>query len=599
MSKVLGLKFVGHDTGAALIAGKEIVAISEERLNRVKHSFGMFPHLAIAYCLRALGCASFDIDLVVIDQVGLRNEGLTKQSFARATDGRFRNAQIHIINHHDAHAASAFFSSPFEEAAVLVYDGSGERFLTHHGVYAVETETLYRGMGTQLIPIQKTMHAAPRGPVTRFPYTTGAGKLYSYLSKSYLGFGPYNEGKLMGLAAYGDLSLLDQFPLERWCKEVNGHVLCNAQFCVPPPVNNSLHERLRVFATKVPSLLQRALAYPHRRAARSLYLGLYDAPNVFTPIPLPKPPRPADQPLPERYYASVARAAQFIVEHVGIVLGGKLRSLVASDNLCVAGGLGLNLDANRNFLERVGYRRLFVQPASSDAGIPLGCALWGNHIILENERFYAMQHAFLGQQYSELDIETALKKFSSQVTYVRESAITRRAAALIAEGSIVAWYEGACEYGPRALGHRSLLADPRRRDSKDILNHRIKHREDWRPFAAAVLKEHLRDFFKLDHESPFMLLAAEANPEARSTIPAVLHVDGTSRIQTVSSTDPGRFRALIEDFFVLTGVPMILNTSFNIAGQPIVETPDDALETFLGTDVDYLVIEDYLIQKRN
>lgn len=595
MSKVLGIKCVGHDTGAALIVDGHVIAIAEERLNRVKHSFNTFPQLSIDYCLSAFRLIPSDVDMVVIDQVGLRNEALTKQAFHRETNNMFRKARIEIVNHHDAHAASAFFASPFEEAAVLVYDGSGEHFLNHYGVYAAETETLYRGIGNRLETLQKTTHATRRGTPTHFPYTFGVGKLYTFLSNSYLAFGPYNQGKMMGLAPYGDLSLIQLIPEERWYSEVSGHVLCNPHFIVPLPASEPVFKRM---AARLRRFGKHLLSAPLRLSPRFQYHGLNRAPNLFTPIQFPRPARSKHEALPDKYYASVARAGQHILEQVAVRLGKRVRSLVDSRNLCIAGGLGLNIDTNRNFLEKVGFDRLFVQPGASDTGIPLGCALWGCHMVLGEQRFYEMQHAYLGRSYTEEEINSALEAFNDRIIYRKSSTIAQDAAVLLSEGKILGWFEGGSEYGPRSLGHRSILADARRGDTKDVLNQRVKHREKWRPFGSAILNEHLSEYFQLEHESPFMLLAAKAQPGVREKVPSVIHVDNTSRIQTVTREQNGRFFDLIDEFYRLTAVPLVLNTSFNIAGDPIVETPEDALQTFTRTDMDYLVIEDFLIKKR-
>lgn len=592
MSRVLGIKCSGHDTGAALIAEGRIVAIAEERLNRIKHSFNMFPHLAIQYCLAAFALNPTDIELVVIDKVGLRNDSLMRKRFDGETKGAFRKAQVEVINHHDAHAASAYFPSSFAEAAVLVYDGSGERCLNHHGVYATETETLYRGWGNRLVAFQKTTHARVG---EKFFYTFGVGKLYSFLSNIYLNFGPYNQGKMMGLAPYGDLSLIHHIPEERWFTEVNGHILCNPDIRVPRRADKPILDRVTEYLQRVGRQL---LSSPLRFVTQLHLHGLYNAPRIFSPIQLPQPARTDQDALPDRYYASVARAGQHILEQVAIRLGKRLRCLVDSRNLCVAGGLGLNIDANRNFLETVGFDGLFVQPGASDTGIPLGCALWGCHMVLGEQRFYEMQHAYLGRSYTEEEINSALEAFSDRIVYTKSATIAQDAAFLLSEGKILGWFEGGSEYGPRSLGHRSILADARRGDAKDVLNQRVKHREKWRPFGAAVLKEHLGEYFELQHDSPFMLLAAKARPGIREKVPSVIHVDNTSRIQTVTRAHNGRFFELIDAFYRLTGVPLVLNTSFNIAGDPIVETPKDALDTFTRTDMDYLIIENVLIQKK-
>lgn len=595
MSTVLGVKMVGHDTGAAICADGRVFAIAEERLNRVKHSFNTFPRRAIAYCLEAARVAPAAVDLVVIDRVGLRHDKTLKETFAVETAGAFANARLETVNHHDAHAASAFFASGFSEAAVLVFDGSGERMLTHLGVYGTETETLYRGVGRRLDVIQKTVHARTRH---HFHFTFGIGKLYSLLSNDYLGFGRYNQGKMMGLAPYGDMSLFDLIPEERWFKEVDGHVVCNPHILFPHRAGETIREKCAALWSSFSERVTNMLRSSKQSAARYLSGGLLRKPPFFAPIRLPQPPRTSRDDLPDKYYASVARAGQHIMERVAFLWGRRLRALVDSHDLCVAGGLGLNIDANRNFIERVGFQRLFVQPGASDTGVALGCALWGRHMILGEERVFTMTHAFLGRTYDNRQIRDALEKRRTSIEFVQKDDVAADAAKLLRDGQIGAWFEGGSEYGPRALGHRSIIADARRADAKDVLNKRVKHREPWRPFGCSILQERLRDYFDLSIDSPFMLLAAKARPGIRELIPSVVHVDNTSRIQTVTKEQNGRFFELITHFGRLTGVPVILNTSFNVAGDPIVETPEDALDTFLRTDLDFLVMEDVLVRRR-
>jgi len=598
---VLGLKIISHDTGAALIAGERVVAIAEERLNRVKHSYDMFPRQAIAYCLQALGVAADQIDLVVIDQVGLRSEIDMREIFIRETRGAFSRAAIHIINHHDAHAASAFFASPFAESAILVYDGAGEKFATHLGVAAVETETLYRGVGNRIHPFQKTLHLRDK---KHFPFTFGIGKLYAFLSQFYLGFGVYNEGKMMGLAPYGDDSLLKQIPIDRWCADMQGHVVCNSRIRIPKRALASRAAPLLDFKTLPQKVYRRAAAAAKsviRKVALALnkkYLAAYATAPVFDPIILPRPSRTVADALPDRYYASVAYAGQKILEHVAVLWGEKLKAITQSDNLCVAGGVGLNIDANKNFLDRVGFKDIFIQPGCSDAGVALGCALFGYHTILDQPRFYTMRSAALGRQYTEQEVLAAIEKRKHEIIVEKSADPARDAARLISEGNIIGWFYGGSEYGPRALGNRSILCDARKPEMNDVLNNKVKHREPWRPFAASVLLEDVSVYFELDRESPFMLLAAPVRPAWRTKIPAVTHVDNTSRIQTVTHEHNGRYYDLINAFKKLTGVGLILDTSFNLGGEPIVETPDDALTCFLNTQMDYLALEQYLIRKK-
>lgn len=585
---ILGVKLTSHDTGAALISGGRIVAVAEERLNRVKHS-NAFPEYSIQYCLDGLGLEPEDIDLVVMDQVDLPSKLRMREIFRGRAGGKFSRAEFYVINHHDAHAASAFFCSPFEEAAVLVCDGAGEKFVTHLGVTATETETLYCGSGQRLFPIQKTMHFRD-GKV--FPYTFGAGKLYELLSSKYLGFGPYNEGKMMGLAPYGNASLFSAFPEECWYGEKNGHWLCNADISFPGQAASGLVNFLRY---RLPQFWRRSAA----RFAFSLFFSkseLFAEPDFFSAIRLKRPAR-KDDALPDEYYASVAYASQCVLEKVAVELGKKLKAVTNSKNICVAGGVGLNIDANRKLLDQAGFEHLFAQPGASDTGIALGCALWGWHVTAGKPRFWVMRSASLGRPYRQEEVAAAIDKYRDRLTVRKPLDVAGESAELISRGKIVGWFQGGSEYGPRALGNRSILCDPRPAAMRDILNRRVKHREPWRPFAASVLLEEMPKWFELESESPFMLLAAKVRKDKVALVPAVVHVDGTTRIQTVTKEANGRYYDLIASFHRLTGMPLILNTSFNDSGEPIVETPEEAISDFMKLDMDCLVLEDYIITR--
>ncbi len=605
MATILGLKLTGHDTGAALVANERIIAIAEERLCRVKHSPSIFPEKAILYCLQALKVSPESIDLIVIDQIGLRNILQMKKLFLEWQNSKqFLNARIEIINHHDAHAASVFFCSPFKESAILIYDGAGEQFINHYGVPVVETETLYYGSDNVFLEFQKTTHVRTS---LGFLYTWGIGKLYSEISRNYLGFGSYNEGKMMGLAAYGDERILKQFPYDRWFYVSGNHVLCNPKIIFSrkkvsdrPSLNHGLLWKLK----NIKNILRWKIAVILRYVVETLtpyaYRGgsqiIYD-PLLFEPIKFLLPAR-TNELLPDHYYSSVAYAAQSVLEKVAIRWGSRVKTLSRSDNICIAGGVGLNIDANRNFLEKVGFKNIFVQPAASDTGIPLGCALYGAHMILKQPRFWEMKSASLGRTYGEQEILDATKKYKNQINITKSSSVTKEVARLIAEGNIIGWFHGGSEYGPRALGNRSILCDARNKDMKNILNNKVKHRELWRPFAASVLVERQSEWFELDYPSPFMLLDALVRKEKRKLVPSIVHVDNTCRIQAVSLEQNSQYYNLLLEFEKITGVPLVLNTSFNLGGEPIVETPEDALRTFLNTKMDYLVLEDYIVEKK-
>lgn len=606
LMNVLGLKIAGHDPGAALISDGRIVAIAEERLNRIKHSPNTFPRLAIAYCLDALGLKPEDIDLVTLDSTTLNDVSVrlpSTEMFKKETAGLFKKARVVRVNHHDAHAATAFFCSPFSEAAVLVYDGAGDRIMSNLGVEGFESETMYRGSGTELVQIYKSTHIKTE---RRFPYTTGIGKLYSILSTDYIGLGQNNEGKMMGLAAYGDDRILRQYPYERWVADRGGMLVCNSKIRFGKSIAASVSRQkdlqtlVRVAYWHVRSRIRRALDTARRRVLAAHSGGAGD-PMIFEPIEFSIPARdPKKDALPDQHYASVAYAGQKIFERFAVELGTRLKNITRADNLCVAGGCALNIDANHNFLTKVGFKNLFVQPASSDCGIPLGCALWGYHTILKQPRYWVMKSASLGRVYSDEEIDKAIAERAHEIESHISDNIAKEAASLIAEDKIIGWFQGGSEYGPRALGNRSILCDARNLKMRDILNSRVKHREMWRPFATSILAEKLQEWFDLqpNETTGFMLLAAPVRVEKKDKVPAIVHVDGTCRMQTLTAADNGIYYELVKEFEGLTSVPLVLNTSFNLGGDPIVESPADALDTFLRTDMDYLVLHDRVIRKK-
>jgi carbamoyltransferase len=584
-----------HNTGAALIAEGRIVAIAEERLNRVKYSENIFPERSIAYCLDALDIDAGDIGLVVTDWIGDREAEtgtMAERFFHEKTGSRFTKARVVTINHHDAHAATAFFCSPFSEAAILVYDGHGDTFIDHRGVRVVETETMYRGDERTIIQLRKTTHARVENT---FPYTRGIGKLYSFLSRYYIRLGSHNEGKMMGLAAYGDDRILRQFPLEKWIKNTRGELVANSNINYPRATT----------VTRRWSLLEMAKAtyFWLRHLVRRAFIKRAVADHsIFQPIVLERPARDPDiDILPDKYYSSVAYAAQKIFEHFAIELGRDLRALTHAENLCVAGGCALNIDANRNFLTEVGFKDIFVQPASSDCGIALGCALWGWHVTLEQPRFWIMKSASLGRVYSSREIDESIVRVQDQIVSHVSNDVADEVAELVAEGNIIGWFQGGAEYGPRALGNRSIICDARSKDMRDVLNARVKHREMWRPFAVSVLAERLGDWFDLQPSSTtaFMLLAGEVREEKRALVPSIVHVDNTCRVQTLTKENNGVYYDLVKAFERKTATPLIINTSFNLGGEPIIESPQDALDTFLRTDMDYLVLGDRVIRRKS
>ncbi|HEY4517297.1 MAG TPA: carbamoyltransferase N-terminal domain-containing protein, partial [Candidatus Paceibacterota bacterium] len=403
---VLGIKIVGHDPGAALISGERFVAISEERLNRIKYSTGLFPHLSISYCLDALNLKASDIDLIVMDAVGEFDEEQVLTRFKRENNLTFPNAEIKVINHHLAHAASAFFCSPFQEAAIMVVDGAGSKTITTQGEF-IETETLYHGEGAEMCEVQKTRHPVFR---SRYPYTFGIGKLYTFITRRVLSFGLYNEGKTMGLSSYGDAKNIYRIiPKERWMKELSGDFLCNPKITYPGFGSFSFRRFFRdprKVLINYGVLLLEFLGDIRMRFTKN---GS-GRKNIFSPIHIPFPPRPEKAPLPEKDYNDVAAVVQDIIEDIFLGLSRKAHAATNSKNLCIAGGCGLNGVSNNKILHDKRFREIFIQPASSDTGIPLGCALWGVHTFFKEPRRFVMRDAYLGCIYPEEKILEALKE---------------------------------------------------------------------------------------------------------------------------------------------------------------------------------------------
>lgn len=596
---VLGLKIEGHDPGAAVISGKKVVAIAEERLNRTKHSQGKFPILSIDYCLEELGVGVKDLDLIVIDHTSRKTGKNIEELFYQYTGDRFKDIRLEVISHHEAHAASAFFCSPFEESAVMVYDGRGSMLVSELGTAEVETESFFRGKGNKLTFIDRTVHQAI--PAKGVPQVMGIGMLYDRMTHDYTSLGRHNAGKLMGLAAYGDDSLLQRWPLENWVKEHNGRLVCNGEWRYKKPTDSPkkqrpLNKRLKKFLVE----MREYVLFVLRQAILLITRRNVDV-QIFKPIELGKPARdPEKDVLPDEWYASAAYAAQTIFEYFAVSVARRLKDITQSDNLCVSGGCALNIDSNRSFLTKVGYKDLYVQPASSDCGIALGCALWGKHVVLDQPRDWVMTSAALGKEYDETDITKALDEYKDKVEWKKSDAIARETATYVADGKIIGWFQGRSEYGPRALGQRSIVCNAAKADMRDVLNARVKNREMWRPFAMSILSEELENWFDLRPNSAtgFMLLAAEVKDDKRSVVPSVVHVDNTCRMQTVTKEDNDIYYDMIKEFEILSNIPLVLNTSFNLGGEPIVETPADALSTFTRTDMDYLVLGDYVVTKK-
>ncbi|HEV7409369.1 MAG TPA: carbamoyltransferase C-terminal domain-containing protein [Bradyrhizobium sp.] len=568
---VLGLNTYDHDVSACLLKDGAIAfAIAKERITREKHASGFYKEV-IDYCLDAEGITFDDIDLIVrncyILPVSEMEDRLVYQDmpgflpeYERADVAthplyRSQSGKVKTISHHLAHAYSAFAVSPFEEGVVMVVDGVGSYRSDVSEPYpatdtatplARESESYYKFSGTRLECLKKVWMEPDRGFLSdEFYNMPGLGALYSRAS-TYI-FGDWNKcGELMGLAPYGR------------------------------------HERIKPLM----EIAGNELRVP-RWSAEFNQPYVMDSGGKWEASPS------------MRHWEDLAWRVQDDTEKVLLARARWLRETTGAKNLCIAGGVALNCVANGRIAREAGFENVWIQPAAGDDGIAIGCAAYGQLEVLKQPRAFVMKQSYVGKPYADQDIENTTQKFliRIQTAAVRSDNICRDTAKLLAEQRVIGWFQGGSEFGPRALGNRSLLADPRKAEMKDILNSRVKHRQPFRPFAPIVLAERAKEIFEGEEDSPFMLIAKPVRPEWRDRIPAIVHIDGTARVQTVSEdTNPVLYR-LLKEFEALTGVPVLINTSFNVKGEPIVETPRDAVICFLTTGIDNLVLHDTLISK--
>jgi carbamoyltransferase len=566
--RILGIVSDTHDSGIALLQdGVPDLVIEEERLSRRKHT-SRFPAQALAAAFDARGIGLEDVEAITIPW----NIAQLRRTFAAALVRRFpasltllnpaarptqrdgilflnqrlrRNLREHFgtsvlppminVGHHDSHAA-AFFASPFEEAAILVMDGYGDDAAT--SFYAGRGNRIERGWYTGIF--------------------NSIGMVYTFVTH-YLGFGGFSdEGKVMALAAYGGPTYVERF---------------------------------------------RELVHlePEGRYRVDMSYFDYDARAMIQPfkprfIETFGPMRKPGEPLEDRHY-DIAHALQTLTEEVVLHMARHLERTTAAPNLVISGGVALNCVANARVARETNFREVWVPPVASDTGAPLGAALWHQHQTLGRPRRYVLDRVSLGLEFSPEEIAAALDAHGLAYERLPGAALERRVAQALADGKIVGWFQGRFEMGPRALGNRSLLADPRRPDMKDILNARIKSREPFRPFAPVVLAEAATRYFELDGPDPFMTKAPRVVPAMRSVIPAGVHVDGTARVQTIERSANPRYYDLIAAFAEITGVPVLINTSFN-EREPIVARPQEAIACFLRTDIDVLALGDFYCEDR-
>jgi carbamoyltransferase len=580
---ILGINAYHGNASAALVCdGKLVAAVEEERFNRVKYAAG-FPAAAIRYCLQEAGITVSEIDHIAVPRNPYARLGtklwyaIRMPSFARErarvltkftaipaalaaaldSDPSKIKATFHRVEHHQAHLASSFFVSPFEDAALLSADGLGDFASSMWGV----------GRG----------HRMQIDDAILFPHSLG---LYYSAVTQYLGFLKFgDEYKVMGLAAYGSPENMDAF------RDI-------VRFS---PNGGELGFRLGLDY------------FTHHKIGPEMSWAEADKTPVLGRMfsdamgqRLGGPPRSPEEPL-EQCHRNLAAALQARLEEVYLGMLTKLAAKTGSKAVCLSGGVAFNCVANGKIFDQTPFEKVYVHPAAGDGGLAVGAAFYVWHQLLGRPRSFVMNHAYWGPGYSPEQIRSAIQSSAIStngytLAELDEPELMRRTAQIVADGKILGWYQGRTEWGPRALGNRSIVADPRRPEMKEILNQRIKHREIFRPFAPSILNEKTGEWFEKSHPSPFMTLAYAVRPQKRDKIPAPTHVDGTGRLQTVTREANPRYHALISEFERHTGVPVVLNTSFN-DNEPIVCRPEEALGCFLRTKMDALVLGNYLITR--
>jgi len=572
---ILGINAYHGGASACLIQdGRLIAAAEEERFTRIKYWAG-FPVLAIQYVLSAAGITVQDLDHIGISRDPSANRmkaalftfknrpslSLVRNRLtSRMKVGNLKSvfieqmgvkdsalkAQFHNVEHHRAHMASAFFVSPFDEAALLSVDGAGDFVTTMWGT----------GKGNTLKVDDKIY----------FPHSLGI--FYTAVSQ-WLGFPKYgDEGKVMGLAPYGEPVYLDEM-----------RKLVRVQ-------------RDGTFELDLDYFVHHAEGASMTWQGGEPIIGTIYSPKM---IELLGEPRIARSEITSKHNC-VAASLQAMLEEAEFAIVRKLQQDSGQKALCMAGGVALNSAFNGKILPQTGFEDIFIQPAAGDAGTSLGVCYYIYHQLLGQPRTFVMNDAYTGPGYNDSEIETALEGHNLTCEALDESELVKRAAAIVADGNVLGWFQGRMEWGPRALGNRSIIADPRRTDMKGILNARIKHREPFRPFAPSVLLEATGDYFDQSYPDPFMLKVYGVRADKQSEIPAVTHVDGTGRLQTVQREHTPLYWSLINAFGEQTGTPVILNTSFN-ENEPIVCTPQQAIDCFMRTRMDALAIGHYLVSK--
>ena len=584
MTAILGINAYHADASACLVMdGDLVIAVEEERFTRDKHWAG-FPSMAISYCLKQSGIDVEQIEYIAVNRnpkVNLFQKGcytitrrpkLSTIKDRLANRGRIKNikarlaettgvksdkikAIVHNIEHHRAHLASAFFVSPFDDATVISVDGFGD-FVS----------TMWGGGNENSIKIHDKVS---------FPHSLG---IFYLAVTQYLGFNCYgDEYKVMGLAPYGNPTRMDamrgivnlkpggRFELD--LKYFNHHSKGVAMIW-----DGGAPHIGKVYSQELESLLG-----PARDGGNQI----------------------------DQRHCDIAASLQLMYEEAFFHVINAAFDQTGNTNLCLAGGCAMNSVANGKIFDRSPYRELYIQAAAGDGGGAIGAAFYLWHQVLKNDRSFVMDHAYLGPEFSEEYVASLIEQKKSDIAekgciiteFGDEDSLCNHIARQIANGKVVGWFQGRMEWGPRALGNRSILCDPRRSDMKDILNRKIKRRESFRPFAPSIIRESVADWFETDYDVPFMLQVFQIRPEKRDLIPAVTHVNGSGRLQTVTQSQNPRYYRLIKAFETVTGIPMVLNTSFN-ENEPVVCLPEEALDCFLRTNMDIVAIGNWVIENK-
>jgi carbamoyltransferase len=572
--KILGLNAYHGDASACLLVDGQIIsATEEERIRRLKHWAG-FPSEAIKFCLADAGLSLKEIDVITISRDPYANFGLkvfhalkNRLSISNIKD-RVTNLQkamnlqdelkLHFpddyqqfkgkivnVEHHRSHLASAFFVSPFDKAAILSIDGFGD----------FSSMMSAMGNNNQFNVLDKV----------NYPHSLGV--FYTAFTQ-YLGFPHYgDEYKVMGLAPYGKPD---------YKKEVSKVIKLTSDGLFKLNMEYFNHIKKGVNMTWTDGM-------PHVDA---MFSGKF--------IDSFGTNRQKDEDL-SQYHKDLAASVQAVTEDVIFHLAESLRKKTGAENLCLAGGVGQNSVANGKIIANTGFKNLYIPPAAHDAGTSIGSALYYYHQTLKNKRNLVSKTGYYGYQATKEEIELTLKNNNVSYTYFEDKEeLIDLVTDKILDACVIGWYQGRAEFGPRALGHRSIIADPRRNDAKEILNLKIKRRESFRPFAPSILEEKVSEYFERTEEVPFMEKVFLIKPEKRGEIPAVTHVDGTGRLQSVNKFNEPTYHRLIERFYEKSGVPILLNTSFN-ENEPIVNTPQEALDCYLRTKMDVLVMDNFYI----